>query len=136
MNAATRYTLAAMFVCSWSAGASAMGSADEIPQRSVHFADVDVSSGARAAILYSRIKIVAAQVCEQINARSLPAVAGPSLHGAGDQPRGRRCECTGPEPLSPGTNGTIDDRCPEMTVIREGTRAFVLPGSVLRNATY
>jgi UrcA family protein len=75
MNAATRYTLAALLVCSWSAGALAMGSADEIPQRTVHFADIDVSSGAGAAILYSRIKIVAAQVCEQINARSLPAVA-------------------------------------------------------------
>jgi len=47
--------------------------ADELPQRTVSFSDLDPSHSAGAAVLYSRIKGAAAQVCDQHGVRSLEA---------------------------------------------------------------
>jgi UrcA family protein len=83
MKTALRYTLTMMLVASLSAGAAATAAADEAPQRTVHFADLNPNLSAGAAALYSRIRIAAAQVCERVNASALSSVA--SAHRCMDQ---------------------------------------------------
>ncbi len=74
MNTAIRYCLLAALAGLCEAGAATIALADELPQRTVSFSDLDVSRSAGAAVLYSRIKSAAAQVCDQHGVRSLEAV--------------------------------------------------------------
>jgi UrcA family protein len=75
MNAAIRYTLAAILAGSLTAGVASPAAADELPQHLVRFGDLDPNHLAGTTILYSRIRIAAEQVCEPLNARALSSVA-------------------------------------------------------------
>jgi UrcA family protein len=74
MTTAIRYWLLAALAAFSGAGAATSALADDLPQRTVHFSDLDLSHSAGAAVLYSRIKAAAAQVCDQHTVRSLEAV--------------------------------------------------------------
>ena len=74
MNTAIRFCLLAALAGLCEAGAATIAPADELPQRTVRFTDLDVSHSAGAAALYSRIKSAAAQVCDQHGVRSLEAI--------------------------------------------------------------
>jgi UrcA family protein len=73
MTKAIRYSLLAALAALSAAAAPTIALSDELPQRSVRFADLDLSQSAGAAVLYVRIKTAAAQVCDQHAVRSLGA---------------------------------------------------------------
>jgi UrcA family protein len=71
MTRAIRYWLLAALAGISGAGTATTALADELPQRTVRFSDLDIGHSAGAAVLYSRIKVAAAQVCDQYATRSL-----------------------------------------------------------------
>ncbi len=73
MKTAIRYWLLAARAGISTAGTATTALADELPQRTVSFSDLDLSHSAGAAVLYSRINGAAAQVCDQHGVRSLEA---------------------------------------------------------------
>jgi UrcA family protein len=73
MTTAIRIWLLAALAGASVAGTATTALADELPQRTVSFSDLDLSHSAGAAVLYSRIKAAAAQVCDQHAVRSLEA---------------------------------------------------------------
>ena len=75
MKTASRFTLLALLVGSLNALASAGALADEPIQRTVHYADLDLSQSAGGEQLYTRIKAAARGVCEPVNIRDLQSVA-------------------------------------------------------------
>ena len=74
MKTAIRYWLLAALAGIFAAGTATTALADKLPQRTVSFSDLDLSHSAGAAVLYSRIKGAAAQVCDQHGVRSLEAL--------------------------------------------------------------
>jgi len=66
MKSAIRPTLAAVLLGSMSAVAIAGNAADEAPQRTVHFADLNLASPSGVAVLYQRIRTAARAVCEPL----------------------------------------------------------------------
>jgi UrcA family protein len=75
MKTASRYTLLALFVGSMGALASTSALAAEPIQRTVRYADLDLSQSAGVEQLYRRIKVAARQVCVPENSRDLQSVA-------------------------------------------------------------
>jgi UrcA family protein len=75
MKTASRYTLLALFVGSLTAFAGAGAHADEPTQRTVRYADLDLSQSAGVEQLYTRIKAAARGVCEPVSIRDLQSVA-------------------------------------------------------------
>jgi len=70
MKSAVRRTLAAVCMASVCALASA-GSPDQVLQRTVRFADLDINHPAGAAVLYQRIRAAAREVCRPTSERDL-----------------------------------------------------------------
>jgi UrcA family protein len=70
-------SLLAILIGSLSACADAIARSDEVPSRRVSFADLDLTRSVEAAILYSRIKSAAGEVCEPVVVgRPLASLAG------------------------------------------------------------
>jgi len=75
MKTASRCTLLALLVGSLNALAGGAALADVPTQRTVHFADLDLTQNAGSELLYGRIKVAAREVCEPVNIRELAFIA-------------------------------------------------------------
>ena len=75
MNHATRFAMLGVLLGGLNAGAVAIAAADEVPRSVVRYADLDLSHGAGAALLYARIRTAAASVCGVGDARQLGYIA-------------------------------------------------------------
>ncbi len=66
MKSAIRTTLVAALLGSVSAIATAGDATNEVPQRTVHFADLNLASPSGVMVLYQRIRTAARAVCEPL----------------------------------------------------------------------
>ena len=70
MKSAVRRALLAVAIASICTSANA-GSPDQSAQRTVRFADLDLSRPAGIAVLYQRIRVAAREVCQPFSERDL-----------------------------------------------------------------
>jgi len=75
MNHVTRFAMLGVLLGALNAGTAAIAVADELRQSMVRYTDLDLSHGAGAAVLYSRITTAAASVCGAGDARQLAALS-------------------------------------------------------------
>ena len=66
MKSAIRHTLVAVLLGSMSAVTSAGNATNDVPQRTVHFADLNLTSPSGVVMLYQRIRSAARAVCEPL----------------------------------------------------------------------
>jgi len=71
MNSSLRCVLVAVFLGSLSTIAAAAGAGDDVPKRTVRFADLNLSNTTGVAVLYRRIRSAARAVCEPAVMRDL-----------------------------------------------------------------
>jgi len=74
MKSAVRRALLAVAIASICTSANA-GSPDQSAQRTVRFADLDLSRPAGVAVLYQRIRVAAREVCQTVDERDLMLLA-------------------------------------------------------------
>jgi len=74
MKSAVRRALLAVAIASICTSANA-GSPDPSAQRTVRFADLDLSRPAGVAVLYQRIRVAAREVCQPLSERDLTLLA-------------------------------------------------------------
>ena len=74
MKSAVRRALLAVAIASICTSANA-GSPDPSAQRTVRFADLDLSRPAGVAVLYQRLRVAAREVCQTVDERDLMLLA-------------------------------------------------------------
>jgi UrcA family protein len=76
MNSITQKSIrAGLLTATLIAGFATVGTAGELPQVHVNYADLNVDSPAGAAVLYQRIRRAADQVCSTVDVRNLAGYA-------------------------------------------------------------